>query len=185
MCEIHYVEIIPRRSDFCGCPPCPLCYEPVLTDDQKAPTFTEVMTEIYADGPAPQTEQEYQWAHAAAHQTRQELDALRNDGAFFAEQDRAHMTQVQIDDLLRQAKKLAEAPKPLNRVNLDDMQPVEASKTPTPAELFEQAETAYQKVYYETQRRTTYEQLKAMNIERQKQVALRGLEALPASKGPG
>lgn len=121
MSEIHYAERVPRRSDFCGCPPCPLCYEPVITDDQQAPTFTEVMKEIYQDGPMPQAEQEYEWAHAAAHQMRKELDERRPDGSYFEEQDRARMTAMQVDDMLKRAKRAAEAPKPLNRVNLDDM----------------------------------------------------------------
>lgn len=123
MSEIQYVERVPRRSDFCGCPPCPVCYDPVITDDQKAPAFEEVMTEIYGEGPKPQTEQEYEWAHVAAHQCREELKT-RSTGDFF-EADRARMTQMQIDDLLKQAKRAADAPKPLNTVNLDDM-PVEA-----------------------------------------------------------
>ena len=124
MSEIHYVERSPRRSDFCGCPPCPICYDPVIIDGEKAPTFQEVMSDIYGEGPMPQTEQEYEWAHVAAHQCRKELEQ-RADGEFFQEQDRVKMTQIQIDDLLRRAKKAAEAPKPLNTVNLDDM-PVEA-----------------------------------------------------------
>jgi hypothetical protein len=151
MSEIHFVERVPRRPDFCGCPPCHLCYEPVISDDQQAPTFEEVMKSIYGDGPVPQTEQEYEWAHAAAHETRQELEALRADGTYFEEQDRAHMTEVQIEDMLKQARKSAAAPKPLNRVNLDDM-PVEAieaatkKKVPTksPVEIFEQAQAQYQ-----------------------------------------
>lgn len=125
MSEIHYVERVPRRRDFCGCPPCHLCYEPVITDDQQAPTFQEVMKEIYQEGPAPQTEQEYEWAHAAAHETRKELEALQSGGTYFEDEDRARMTAMQVDDLLKRAKKSAEAPKPLNRVNLDDM-PAEA-----------------------------------------------------------
>lgn len=121
MSEIHYVERVPRRYDFCGCPPCSLCYEPVLTDDQQAPTFQEVMQEIYVEGPMPQNEQEYEWAHAAAHQCRKELEEHKPTGEFFEAADRAKMTQMQIDDLLKTAKKASEAPKPLNRVNLDDM----------------------------------------------------------------
>lgn len=149
MSEIHYVERVPRRPDFCGCPPCPLCYDPVITDDQRAPTFSEIMKDIYQDGPIPQTQQEYEWAHAAAHQFRRELDERRPNGAYFEEQDRARMTQMQIDDLLKRAKAAAEAPKPLNRVNLDDM-PVEAieaaekQKKLNAVEVFAQAQQAYQ-----------------------------------------
>jgi len=120
MPEIHYIERVPRRSDFCGCPPCPICYNLVFTDDQEAPTFQEKMKEIYGEGPMPQNEQEYEWAHVAAHQCRQELKAP-SAGDFFADQDRAKMTQGQIDDLLKTARKAAVAPKPLNTVNLDDM----------------------------------------------------------------
>jgi hypothetical protein len=140
MSEIHYVERVPRRSDFCGRPPCSICYDPVITDEQQAPTFQEVMKEIYGEGPAPQSEQEYEWAHAAAHQCREELEACRPDGETFADESRAQMMRMQIDDLLKQAKKASEAPKPLNRVNLDDMPMKEQTETvkepvPTTAEL--------------------------------------------------
>lgn len=124
MAEIHYIEKSPRRWDFCGCPPCGLCYEPVLIADQKAPTFQEVMKVIYGDDPAPQTEQEYEWAHAAAFQTLQELDARQPEGGFYEAEDQTHTTQVRIDDLLKRARYKALAPKPLNRINLDDM-PIE------------------------------------------------------------
>lgn len=124
MSQIHYVERVPRRADFCGCPPCPVCYDPVITDDQRASTFQQTMLEIYGEGPRPQNPQEYEWAHVAAHQFRQELK-VRPQGDVFEAEDRARMTQMQIDDLLKRAKKTAEAPKPLNRVNLDDM-PAEA-----------------------------------------------------------
>lgn len=146
MSEIHYVERVPRRPDFCGCPPCPLCYEPVLTDDQEAPSFQETMKQIYEDRPAPQTQQEYEWAHAALYQMRQELD--ERDGTYFYEQDRVRMTAMQVNDLLKRAKKAAEAPKPLNTVNLDDMpiEAVEAAAQPakTPAQIFQEAQAAYQ-----------------------------------------
>lgn len=118
--SIQYIERAPRRPDFCGCPPCPLCYEPVITDDQQAPAFAQTMRTIYGEGPVPQTEQEYEWAHVAAHQCRQDLMSRPREDYFDAA-DRARMTQMQIDDLLKRAKRAAEAPKPLNRVNLDDM----------------------------------------------------------------
>lgn len=133
MSEIHYVERVPRRWDFCGCPPCPVCYDPVITDDQKAPIFEEVMKEIYGEGPKPQNEQEYEWAHVAAHHCREELKA----GDFFATEDRARMTQMQIDDLLKRAKKARQAPKPLNTVNLDDMPMETVSKMTQKAQVKE------------------------------------------------
>lgn len=143
MSEIQYIERVPRRSDFCGCPPCPICYDPVITDEQQAPTFQDKMEQIYGEGPMPQTEQEYEWAHVAAHQCRQELKASPKGDFFEAAQ--AKMTQMQIDDLLKRQKKAREAPKPLNTVNLDDMA-AEAISTPEPAS--EVPEDNFKKIEY-------------------------------------
>ena len=120
MAKTIYVPKVPRRFDFCGAPPCPLCFNPVTLDDQPIPSFQELMREIYKGGPAPQNEKEYELAHVAAHQTRRELDdRLR-------EADEAQMTHRQVEALLRNKQCEARAPKPLNRVNCDDLAAKEA-----------------------------------------------------------
>ena len=161
MSEIHYIERVPRRSDFCGCPPCPMCYDPVITDDNQAPTFEEKMRAIYGEGPMPQNEQEYEWAHAAAHQCRKELNETRPEGGFFEAEDRARTTQMQIDDMLRRAKRAAEVPKPLNRVNLDDMPMVETQQVKEAA-----VPAAISEVYNEVYSRYMVSQLEQVSVEK-------------------
>lgn len=78
-----WIEKVPRRFDFCGCPGCPLCYNwgedpPVVLAletgalpqevVQVAPTFDEQMVLIYGtDRPRPKDIKEYEYCHVYVH----------------------------------------------------------------------------------------------------------------------
>jgi len=77
-----WIEKVPRRFDFCGCPGCPLCYDwaddaPValaletgaLTQEiQQPPTFDEQMILIYGtQQERPKTLKEYEYCHIYVH----------------------------------------------------------------------------------------------------------------------
>lgn len=123
-----WVEKVPRRSDFCGCPGCPLCYnwvEPLVVDhevtqESKKPSFQEIMKEIFKDLPAPQSMEEYEFAHAYVRNLGKDNpeEQARID-AEFRERDEVQALTRFLDYARRNPKK--EPIKPLNTITCDSI----------------------------------------------------------------
>jgi hypothetical protein len=123
-----WVPRTPKRSDFCGCPPCPLCYdwatEPPAgrVQDAWVQEIISGMTKFTGDvleGKKP-TESEKETLQKAAekiHVANLNADRIYSDQ--LREADQAQNTQRQMDALLAAKRREAAAPKLLNTVVLD------------------------------------------------------------------
>lgn len=154
-----WVPRTPKRSDFCGCPPCPLCYdwatEPPTgrVQDAWVQEIISGMTKFTGDvleGKKP-TESEKETLQKAAekiHVANLNADRIYSDQ--LREADQAQNTQRQMDALLAAKRREAAAPKPLNTVVLDgrDLSYVEEEerrkKEPAPVQMVTFAKLAEQ-----------------------------------------
>lgn len=142
-----YVPKKPRRSDFCGCPPCPLCYDYVepappveVKVEEEAPVAETkpaepvVINGIVRMGQAilgrPPTLEEMP-ALTRAAETIHEQNKLRVQDEQRALQavkdaDRENHIALMCGAVIKEKVRERSAPKPtptLNTVNLDDMDP--------------------------------------------------------------
>lgn len=138
-----FVEKRPRREDFCGCPPCPICYDYVQPAPPRAITIQEAETEVMEEpepvvvdglekmatdllGRAP-TEEERKIMKEAGERVH-----LNNKNAKIERDKLIAERQAEKEDehfnkkLMVKIKSIQDArnaPKPLNHVNIDDMDP--------------------------------------------------------------
>lgn len=125
-----WVPRTPKRADFCGCPPCPLCYD-WATDApagrvqdawvQEIISGMTKFTQDMLDGTAP-TEAEEQVLKDAAEKIH--VANLSRDERIAEEirvADKAQHTARQMNAMLATKRSEAAVPKPLNTITLDGM----------------------------------------------------------------
>lgn len=190
-----WVIKIPKRSDFCGCPPCPLCFvfvdEDKLKRDQEAgikklEDKAEVLSGIEKMardllGEIPATPEQTKTLEDAAEKIHArnlvaQVEGPRNDGATFEEMDRAKRLEMQVKSGLKEARKLEEAkkradikPKPgktLDDMDFDPPKPV----PPRPKTVEELAKEKAEKTLQEIER-LKKEAQKEVQREREKVMA--------------
>lgn len=159
-----YVVKIPQRSDFCGCPPCPLCYdwvepappveveireirggELVVDKELQVPTgyridgMRKMVEDILGENVTPTPEQKQQLLEGAmaVHVRNLERNKLTEKEAVQETVDESWVAKG-VEALLTQRRKAAEnKSKPLNTVNIDSIADKVQEKDKVPEEVEE------------------------------------------------
>ena len=139
-----YVPKTPRRFDFCGCPPCPLCYDYVIdvpVDVSMEVEETAPVEQVVVDGVMRMAEEllgreptptELRVLKETAYKIHVEnRNRTKQDEEAYREHDRTLRIEMTIDAILKEARRPKVERKELNPINIDMMERAEDGELKT------------------------------------------------------